>query len=75
MDFLRNRTFRQTLLTHRGVTLSRHLTGESLRSLHLTGQLHPPEQAADGSGIFKTPVAQPQGHEIRSWQIGLRKSD
>ncbi len=53
MDFLRNRTFRQTLLTHRGVTLNRHLTGESLRTLHLTGQLQPPEQAADGSGIFK----------------------
>ena len=73
MDFLRNRTFRQTLLTHRGVRLSRHLTGESLRSLHLTGQLHPPEQAADGGVIFKTPVAQPQGHEIRSWQIGWKK--
>lgn len=53
MDFLRNRTFRQTLLTHRGVTLNRHLTGESLRTLHLTGQLQPPEQAADGSGLFK----------------------
>ena len=53
MDFLRNRTFRQTLLTHRGVRLSRHLTGESRRSLHLTGQLHPPEQAADGGVIFK----------------------
>jgi methyltransferase-like protein/2-polyprenyl-3-methyl-5-hydroxy-6-metoxy-1,4-benzoquinol methylase len=35
MDFLRNRTFRQTLLVHRGVKLVRNLDWQSLQSMHI----------------------------------------
>ena len=69
MDFLRNRTFRQTLLTHRGVTLNRHLTGESLRPFTSQVSYIRPSKPLTAAASSKMPVAQRQGHEIRSWRL------
>jgi hypothetical protein len=38
MDFLRNRTFRETLLCHAGLRLARSLDGEPIRRLWLSSQ-------------------------------------
>lgn len=50
MDFLRNRTFRQTLLTHAETPLVRQLSGETLAGLHLSARLEAPQ--ADGKGAM-----------------------
>lgn len=47
MDLLRNRGFRQTLLCHDDVTLTRFLSSASLEGLHLCGRIHPESVACD----------------------------
>lgn len=41
MDFLRNRTFRQTLLVKEGVNIQRRLVGANIESLYVSASLHP----------------------------------
>jgi methyltransferase-like protein len=41
LDVLRNRPFRQTLLCHQEIALSRHLSPQRLRRLYIAGQLRP----------------------------------
>lgn len=41
LDFLRNRTFRQTLLCHAGLTVNRTIKPESLRPFHLASRAVP----------------------------------
>jgi SAM-dependent methyltransferase len=47
MDLLRNRAFRQTLLCHDDVTLTRFLSAASLEGLRLCGRTHPESVACD----------------------------
>jgi methyltransferase-like protein len=67
MDFLRNRTFRQTLLVHRGLPVNRTLTPERVMPLWVSGALAAVNPAPDlatereeafrsaTGGIVKTP--------------------
>jgi methyltransferase-like protein len=41
MDFVRNRTFRQTLLIHQGVTLNRNLDSQVMKSVNVTSLAQP----------------------------------
>jgi len=41
LDFLRNRTFRRTLLCHKDVELNRHLTSNELKPMLVTARLQP----------------------------------
>lgn len=58
MDFLRNRTFRETLLCHASVPLVRALDGEPLRRLCLASsaeQKEPVPIHTDEPAVFRTP--------------------
>ena len=58
MDFLRNRTFRQTLLVHHNLTVNRTLTPERLLSLWVSALLMPmnaePELATQKEEAFRS---------------------
>jgi methyltransferase-like protein/SAM-dependent methyltransferase len=58
MDFLRNRTFRQTLLVRDGLSVNRSLTPERVTSLWIAGALRPvsdkPELATDRMEAFRS---------------------
>ena len=58
LDFLRNRTFRQTLLCHAGQTINRTIKPESLRPFHLASRAVPdaeqPQIATRTVEKFKT---------------------
>jgi methyltransferase-like protein/SAM-dependent methyltransferase len=45
MDFVRNRTFRQTLLVHANVPVNRTLTGASVQGLHVSANAQPVSKA------------------------------
>jgi methyltransferase-like protein/SAM-dependent methyltransferase len=47
MDYFRNRTFRQTLLCHESVVVSRSLRPEILRQLYVASNAHPVEAELD----------------------------
>eukprot|EP00913_Durusdinium_trenchii_P028465 g26693.t1 len=47
LDFLRNRTFRRTLLCHKKVELNRQLGHEQLRSLRIASRLRATDENAD----------------------------
>jgi methyltransferase-like protein len=47
MDFLRNRSFRQTLLVHDSVSIDRSMSPQRLRTLGITGFFEPQGSAAD----------------------------
>jgi methyltransferase-like protein len=47
MDFVRNRMFRQTLLCHQDVTLSRTLTFEQLKAFYVASRAQPVEPEPD----------------------------
>jgi methyltransferase-like protein/SAM-dependent methyltransferase len=47
MDFLRNRTFRQTLLTHQGVKISRHLEPAILSGMYISCNYKPKNEKID----------------------------
>jgi methyltransferase-like protein/trans-aconitate methyltransferase len=53
MDFLRNRSFRQTLLVHDSVAIDRSMSLQRLRTLGITGLFEPQGSAADlrSSGV------------------------
>src|SRR5439155_1035282 len=59
LDFVRNRTFRRTLLCHDHVPLRRPPRGEAVTALYLTGLVRPvagvTEVAATGSDEFRGP--------------------
>ena len=56
LDFLRNRTFRQTLLCHRDVPLVRAIPTSVLRGLHVASSLQPaPPEAGDAGSRFVGP--------------------
>lgn len=50
LDFLRNRTFRRTLLCHEDVELNRQLGADQLRPLHVSAALRPIDPQADLAG-------------------------
>lgn len=54
MDFLRNRTFRQTLLVHEGAAPQRHVTPERLQGLWVASALQPAQAGAPAAGIAVT---------------------
>jgi methyltransferase-like protein/protein-L-isoaspartate O-methyltransferase len=58
MDYFRNRTFRQTLLCHRSVTVSRSLRPEALRRFYVASNAQPVEADFD---VHATTVAQFRG--------------
>jgi len=41
LDFLRNRTFRRTLLCHKDIELNRHITSDQLKPMLVTARLEP----------------------------------
>jgi len=47
MDLLRNRAFRQTLLCHKNVELTRTIAPDSLADLYLTGEVRPENDPPD----------------------------
>lgn len=49
LDFLRNRMFRQSLLTHSGLTIDRELKPKSLHGLHLSTTLQPEKKEPNES--------------------------
>ena len=51
LDFLRHRTFRQTLLCHQAASLSRSVPGERIAAFHVAS----PAQPIDGDGEFRGP--------------------
>lgn len=59
MDFLRNRVFRQTLLVHQDVTLSRNLYGNSIEGFQVASPMKPvsakPDLRSAASEQFRTP--------------------
>jgi methyltransferase-like protein/2-polyprenyl-3-methyl-5-hydroxy-6-metoxy-1,4-benzoquinol methylase len=59
MDFLRNRTFRQTLLCHGGIRLSRRLRVEDLARFHVASLARPVAEPLDLHSLspeqFRTP--------------------
>jgi methyltransferase-like protein/cyclopropane fatty-acyl-phospholipid synthase-like methyltransferase len=59
MDFMRNRTFRQTLLVHQGVAIRRNIDENSLRGLLVASPAQPvsahPSLAQGASESFRTP--------------------
>ncbi len=50
LDFVSNRTFRQTLLCHQDLAIDRRLTADRIAGFHIAGRLRatPPDGAADG---------------------------
>ena len=54
MDFLRNRTFRMTLLAHAAQPINRNLSGEQLSGLHLSAALSGQERTPDGGVSFRS---------------------
>ncbi len=69
MDFLRNRSFRQTLLVHEGAAVQRHVVPARVRSMWIASPLKPAQQPqvlddgvaqayhAPGGGALTTPNA------------------
>jgi methyltransferase-like protein/SAM-dependent methyltransferase len=47
MDFLRNRSFRQTLLVHAGRKIDRHILPERVHGLWVSGLVHPQRKTPD----------------------------
>lgn len=54
MDFLRNRTFRQTLLCRRGIALERNLTPESIMCFYIASPAKPVQRGAGSFDKFIT---------------------
>lgn len=54
MDFLRNRSFRQTLLVKDGTTIQRQVVGNRIRAFHIAANLSP--EAADATVEDASPV-------------------
>jgi SAM-dependent methyltransferase len=61
LDFLRNQTFRRTLLTHDGATLTRKLSPERIFGLRIATQAQPvnasPDEHSEGPETFRAPDA------------------
>lgn len=59
IDFLRNRTFRQTLLLHQGLTVQRNLEGQVLKGLYVVSPAQPvsaqPSLAERVAESFRSP--------------------
>lgn len=52
MDFLRNRTFRQTLLCHGDVRLDRQVDPARLEGMHVAAAVRPAAARDDGAAVF-----------------------
>jgi methyltransferase-like protein/2-polyprenyl-3-methyl-5-hydroxy-6-metoxy-1,4-benzoquinol methylase len=63
LDFLRNRTFRQTLLVHQGRTINRNLTPQSLQKLAFASAAQP-VGAVDPLAAGNAQFALPNGVQI-----------
>ncbi len=61
MDFLRNQTFRRTLLCHQGVALSRTLTAERLRPLYVASCALPVAPEPDVHAVAVAQFRAPDG--------------
>ena len=59
LDFLRNQTFRQTLLTHQSATLTRKVSPERIFGLRIATQAQPvsasPDENSDAPEVFRAP--------------------
>lgn len=59
LDFLRNQTFRQTLLTHESATLTRKLSPERIFGTHISTQAQPlsasPDENSEAPEVFRAP--------------------
>ncbi len=59
LDFLRNRTFRQTLLTHASATLTRKVSPERIFGLRISTQARPvsvsPDEYSEAPEVFRAP--------------------
>jgi len=68
LDFLRNRTFRQTLLTHESATLIRKVSPERLFQLHIATRARPvsasPDEYSGAPEVFRTA----QGDQLTTGQ-------
>jgi ubiquinone/menaquinone biosynthesis C-methylase UbiE len=67
LDFLRNRTFRQTLLTHHETPLIRHLDGATLETLHLSAELNTGDADASTPGASTVGTGGVDANGIRSF--------
>ncbi len=64
MDFLRNRTFRQTLLVHKDVAVNRKLTPQRMTPLWVSGELQPAQPDADLSSNEGLEFRSPGGGQL-----------
>lgn len=68
MDFLRNRTFRQTLLVHGSRTVQRQIRPEQVAGLWISGQLQAASLAPDLQGDGEESFHAPTGGLLKSRQ-------
>lgn len=66
MDFLRNRTFRQTLLVRGGVAVDRQVTPPRVRALWVSGALRPAGPAPDLGAGQEEAFVSPGGGTLRT---------
>jgi methyltransferase-like protein len=60
MDFLRNRTFRQTLLVRDGLSVDRSVTPQRVRALWASGALRPAGAAPDLRALVRHDAISPR---------------
>lgn len=64
MDFLRNRTFRRTLLCHKNIQLTRMLQPETITDLHVLSNLLPAAPIQDIKSTTRDRFVNPEGKDI-----------
>ena len=56
LDFLRNQTFRQTLLTHQSATLTRKVSPERIFGLRIATQAQPVSASPDENSVIRAKI-------------------
>lgn len=72
LDFIRNRTFRRTLLCHAGVATSREPRADVVPSLFVAARALPSDAAADSRAAVAEEFTSPEGVSVRTNQPVVR---
>lgn len=72
MDFVRNRTFRQTLLCHKDVQLNRNLTPDSIMNLYVASGAKPENDTFDPNLNKPEKFTAPTGHAFTTAYAPVR---
>jgi SAM-dependent methyltransferase len=68
LDFLRNQTFRRTLLTHDSATLTRKVSPERIFGLHVATQAQPASASPDETSVARETFRAPNGATLTTGQ-------